>query len=244
MPDDVGFPDMQQLPLEVSLADYALFETYFAGPNDSCVHALRDVARVSVQAFVWIWGGEQSGRSHLLQACVNEADANGARPAYLPLGADTGLRTDIVDGLETCDVICIDDANAVAGDAAWERALLLLYEGVRQRGGRLVISADKAPLHSAFRLPDLVSRFASAARFRLRDLFDDDRVRAMQLRAHWRGLELPDDVAGYILTRAERGTASLFSLLDRLDREALVAQRGLTVPFVREVLAKVPAAGS
>ncbi|NND37128.1 MAG: DnaA regulatory inactivator Hda [Gammaproteobacteria bacterium] len=244
MTDGVGVPDMQQLPLEVSLADYALFETYFAGPNDACVHALRDAARVAAQAFVWVWGGEQSGRSHLLQACINAAEANGARPAYLPLGADVGLIPDSIDGLEICDVICVDDAHTVAEDAAWERALLLLYEGVRQRGGRLVISADKAPLHSAFRLPDLVSRFASAATFRLRDLSDDDRVHAMQLRARWRGLELPDDVARYILTRAERGMASLFDLLDRLDREALVAQRGLTVPFVREVLAKVPVGGS
>jgi hypothetical protein len=31
---------------------------------------------------------------------------------------------------------------------------------------------------------------------------------------------------------------SLYALLDTLDREALRAQRRLTVPFVREVLAK------
>ena len=47
---------MQQLPLDVRLADYALFETFFTGPNDACVHALRDVARVATRSFTWIWG--------------------------------------------------------------------------------------------------------------------------------------------------------------------------------------------
>lgn len=229
---------MQQLPLEVRLADYALFETFFGGPNEACVHALRDVARVASYAFVWVWGGEQTGRSHLLQACVNETAAASGRAAYLPVDPEFALTPEVVEGLDSCDVVCVDDVGAVAGDAPWERALLLLYEGVRQRGGRLVMAADKAPLHSAFTLPDLASRFASGAAFRLKEMSDDDRIRAMQLRAKWRGLELSDEVARYVMTRADRGSGSLFALLDRLDREALVAQRRLTVPFVRDVLAR------
>jgi len=229
---------MQQLPLEVRLADYALFETFFAGPNDACVHALRDVANVAAYSFVWVWGPPGSGRSHLLQACVNAADAGRARSAYLPLDPGVGMTPEVVDGLDACDVICVDDVDGVAGNAAWERALFLLYEGVRSRGGRLVMTAERAPAHCAFALPDLASRFTSGATFRLRSLSDEDRVRAMQLRARWRGLELPDDVARYVIARVERDTASLFGLLDRLDREALVAQRRLTVPFVREVLGR------
>jgi len=227
---------MQQLPLEVTLADYALFETFCAGPNAACVHALRELATVAAYSFAWIWGPPDSGRSHLLQACVNAADAAGGRSAYLPLDPEVGLTPEVIEGLDACDVICVDDVDAVAGNAAWERALFLLYEGVRVRGGRLVMAAEHAPLHCGFALPDLASRFTSGATFRLRSLSDEDRVRAMQLRAGWRGLELPDDVARYVIARVERGTGSLFGLLDRLDREALVAQRRLTVPFVREVL--------
>jgi len=228
---------MQQLPLDVRLADYALFETFFAGPNDACAYALGDVAHIATYAFVWIWGPPESGRSHLLQACVNAGDAVGARAAYLPLSPAAGLTPQAIEGLEQCDLVCIDDVDRVSGQPEWERALFLLYEGVRQRGGRLVMTAASAPLHCPFRLPDLVSRFASGATFRLKALSDEDRIRAMQLRAAWRGLKLSDEVAGYILSRVERGSTSLFALLDQLDREALVAQRGLSVPFVREVLA-------
>jgi DnaA family protein len=57
------------------------------------------------------------------------------------------------------------------------------------------------------------------------------------LRARHRGLELPDDTAKFMLSRSRRDMASLYRLLDKLDTEALIAKRRLTVPFVRDVLA-------
>ena len=67
-------------------------------------------------------------------------------------------------------------------------------------------------------------------------LGEADRIRALQLRAHHRGLDLPDDTARYLLSRSRRDMASLYRLLDKLDSEALRAQRRLTIPFVKEVL--------
>ena len=62
------------------------------------------------------------------------------------------------------------------------------------------------------------------------------RVAGRQLRAQWRGLELPDETARYMLTRVDRRARALFDLLDKLDRQALAAQKKLTVPFVKSVL--------
>lgn len=227
---------MQQLPLEVRLADYALFDTFYAGPNAEAVHALRDVARSTAYAFAWLWGPSDVGKSHLLQACINEASVSGARSVYLPLGPEAGLAVQALEGLGQCDIVCVDDINRIAGNTRWERALFLLFESVRELGGRMVIAADRAPLHSQFALPDLVSRFTSGATFRLQPLSDEDKLRAMQLRAGWRGLELSDEVARFVMARVDRRSAQLFELLDRLDREALAAQKKLTLPFVRSVL--------
>ena len=62
---------MEQLPLEVRLADYALFDTFCTGPNAAAVHALADLARTDGLSLLWLWGQPQSGKTHLLQACVN-----------------------------------------------------------------------------------------------------------------------------------------------------------------------------
>jgi DnaA family protein len=227
---------MRQLPLEVRLADYALFETYYPGPNAAVLHSLNEIARNAAYAFAWLWGPGDVGKSHLLQACANAASTAGSRAVYLPLGAELGLMAAGLDGIGECDVVCIDNIDRIAGDSEWERALLLLFESVRQAGGRMVVGASRAPLHMQFALPDLVSRFTSGATFRLQTLSDEDKRKAMQLRASWRGLELPDEVAQFVMLRVDRSSSRLFELLDQLDRESLAAQKKLTVPFVRSVL--------
>ena len=226
---------MQQLPLAVGAADYAVFENFLPGPNGALLHALEELAGVASRAMLWAWGPAESGRTHLLQATVTAADAAGYRAAFLPL-ADPALQPSALDGLGDFDLVCLDDADHVAGEADWERALLQLFEALRARRARLVVSALRAPLHAGFQLPDLASRWTSGATFRVRSLDDEQKQAALQRRAAWRGLDLPDDAARYLLTHATRGTAALFALLDRLDSESLVAQKRLTVPFVRRVL--------
>ena len=68
--------------------------------------------------------------------------------------------------------------------------------------------------------------------YALAPLGDDERLEAVRLRARNRGLEMPEEVARYILARYPRDLDSLFALLDRLDRASLAEQRRLTIPFL------------
>ncbi len=99
-----------------------------------------------------------------------------------------------------------------------------------------MVSAAAPPRESGIALPDLRSRFQRLATFHLRALDEASRMAALQLRASHRGLELPADTARFLMTRSRRDMQSLYALLDRLDLEALRAQRKLTIPFVRDVL--------
>jgi len=85
-------------------------------------------------------------------------------------------------------------------------------------------------------LLDLASRLMSGETYRLNGLTDEERVAALQLRASWRGFQLPDKTGRYLITRVDRGAGALFTLLDQLDHAALAAQKRLTVPFVKSVL--------
>lgn len=231
---------MRQLALDIRLADHAVFASYHPGRNALAVASLERVAAGAGPALVWLWGPGGSGRSHLLQACVAAAHQRGAAPAYLPLASPGGLAPGVLEGMDGLDLLALDDVECVAGQPSWESALFRVYEGLVARGGRLVAAARTPPAAAGFALADLASRFSAAAVFRLEPLDDDERVAALQRRAAWRGLVLPDDTARFLLTRVERDAASLFELLDRLDRAALAAQRRLTVPFVRSVLDAAP----
>jgi DnaA-homolog protein len=227
---------MQQLPLEVRLADHAVFDGFHAAGNELLVHQLRAAATAGGHPPLWLWAPPAHGKSHLLQAAVALADEVGRRAAYVPLDAASGLPVGVLEGMGALDLVCLDDLQAVAGQPEWESALFRLYEELRNSGSNLVVASKVPPAETVIVLADLASRLKSGTTFRVQALDDEGRLRALQLRARFRGFELPDETGRYLLARVGRGVAELFQLLDELDRAALAAQKQLTIPFVRQVL--------
>jgi len=227
---------MQQLALDLQLADYALFDTFYAGPNAAVIDAVKRATIEPGPQVHWIWGAAGSGRSHLLQAAVAAAGEAGLVCAWLPL-ANEDIEPGMLEGMGGLDLLCVDDVDAVAGDAAWERALFAVFEELRANDGRLIVTAAMAMPESGIRLRDLASRLASGPTWKLQSMGDEDQLAALQLRSRWRGLELPAEAGQFLLRRTDRSSAALFLLLDKLDQAALTAQRRLTVPFIKSVLA-------
>ena len=224
---------MNQLALPLRLADHAVFESYLDTGNEALVAMLMEAAGSSAAAGCWIWGERATGKTHLLQAACEKA---GDRSVYVPLGMLAPMSPDVLEGLASRDLVCLDDIHSVAGDPAWEGALFALCNEILDTGRALVVAAPMSPRECPVRLPDLQSRLARLATFHVQPLDEERRIEALQLRARHRGLELPGDTAHYLLNRSRRDMASLYELLDRLDLEALRAKRRLTIPFVREVL--------
>jgi DnaA family protein len=121
--------------------------------------------------------------------------------------------------------------------------LFHLYNGLCAAAAAFVASADAAPAALRIGLADLRSRLQGALVLRLHELDDEERLLALQYGARVRGLELGEEVGRFLLNRCRRDSASLFELLDRLDRAALAAGRRLTLPFVRSVLARQGSGG-
>ncbi len=223
---------MSQLALPLRLADHAVFGSFLSSGNEALVATLVDLADGGNQG-CWLWGAEAAGKTHLLQAVCDRA---GDRSVYVPLVMLADAGPELVDGLASRELICLDDLDAVAGNPAWESALFDLCNQILDADHCLIVSASMSARECPVALPDLQSRLARLPVFQLHALGDDERVSALQLRARHRGLDLPDDTARYLLKRSRRDMASLYALLDKLDLEALRAQRRLTIPFVKGVL--------
>lgn len=227
-----------QLPLGVRLRDDATFANYYPAANPLALGSVERLCEADAgwsDNLIYLWGSEGCGRSHLLQAACLRFEQRGEQAVYLPLADLVEYGPSLLDGLEHCALLCLDDVQAVAGDPAWEEALFHLFNRLRDAGRSLLLSADAAPRELGIRLADLQSRLSLALVFQLQPLNDEDKLRALQLRASRRGLQLPDDVARFILTRGSRSMADLFELLERLDQASLQAQRKLTIPFLKQV---------
>ena len=225
---------MEQLALRVHLRDWARFETFVAGPNAAAVAALADSGPAGARV-VWLWGRAGTGKTHLLQAACAAAGAAGAATAYIDLRETT--EPERLEGCEMLATVCLDSLEVIAGDAGWNAAIFRLHTLMQDLRGRLVVASRAAPASISFRLADLRSRLLVADAWQLQELDDDEQVRALQLRAERRGLTLADDAALFLVRRLPRDMHSLCRVLDQLDEASLVAQRRLTVPFLRQALA-------
>jgi DnaA family protein len=224
---------LSQLALPLKLQDHAVFESFWPAGNDTLVSYLNELVASGNGPGCWIWGAAATGKTHLLQAVC---ERSGDRAAYVPLAHLSAAGPAILDGLSSRQFVCLDDVHLVAADEDWDLALFELYNMVADAGSILLATANAAPRECRFGLADLESRFSLLPAFRLSALDEAQRIKALQLRAHYRGLELPDDTANFLLNRSRRDMASLYALLDQLDTAALEAKRRLTIPFVRETL--------
>ncbi len=232
---------MHQLPLGVRLADRAVFESLLPAGNGQALEHARRVA-AGEPGLTWICGAAGAGKTHLLQAICAAAGAS-RRAGFVPLADLATLGVGVLEGLPQLSCLCVDDLEAVVGRPQWERALFSVLREFAEGGGGLVMAARSPPALLGWALPDLGSRCAAAAVFQLRVLDESEQQQALQLRARLRGLELPQETSRWLQRRFPRDMRRLYGLLDTLDEAALVAQRRLTVPFIREVLARSGRAG-
>ena len=115
----------QQLTLSIHLRDDATFDNYFSAQNEQVVHNLNN----QNEPYVFLYGMNGTGKSHLLQAACHQAGKAGLPVAYLPL-AEESLMPAMLDGLENMSLIALDDIQEVMGDEDWEQALFNLYNQI------------------------------------------------------------------------------------------------------------------
>ena len=224
---------MRQLPLSLRLPDRAVFESFLPGPNLQALQHVQQMADGG-SGCTWLCGPPGCGKTHLLQAACAHAAATG--PAcYLPLSQLVSLGPGVLEGMQL-PCLCMDELDRVIGQETWERALFRLWQEIQEAQGRLLVAAPTPPGRLPFLLPDLASRFGASHILVLRALDETQQQEALQLRARVRGVELPPEVSRWLQRHFPRDMHRLYALLDTLDEAALVEQRRLTVPFIRQVL--------
>ena len=223
-----------QIPLDFTFNNEINFDAFVAGENTVVIMAIQALGQETGERFIYLWGREGSGKSHLLQAlCQSYADQH--KPvALLALQEKDQYSPRILEGLEQLSLVCIDDVQLIAADAEWEEALFHLFNRTHDRNTPLIVTGSTPPAQLTLQLHDLQSRLGWGLILQLKPLSDDQKLVALQHRAASRGLELGNDVGRFLLNRYSRDLRELFALLDKLDHASLSEQRRLTIPFLRQ----------
>ena len=215
----------EQLPLRFRLENHTDLDDYVGVTADR----LRQL-----DGIVLLTGAGGTGKSHLLQGLCHRSVADGGSAIFLPML--TSLDPAILGGLESADLVCLDDINAVLKEAAWQAALFHLINACRDHATCLVMSSAVTTDAMALELEDLRSRLKAAYQVQTEVLSDREKLEVIRLKAGRRGFEMPAEVCDFILSRADRDMHHLARLVDQLDHETLRQQKKVTIPFVKRAL--------
>lgn len=201
---------MKQLLLDIQPLAPPTLDNFIAGRNAEALHSLQMTLGGNADVhFIYLWGAQGSGKSHLLQACINLAHEQ-----QLPL-------------------CVVDDVNTLDDEA--QIALFNDFNQLRASGGMLITSGNAAPTQMGLR-DDLATRLAWGLVYQLHPLTDEEKAQALKTHAKERGIKLPDEVVDYCLRYLRRDLPTLMAVLDALDVWSLTEKKPVTVPMLKKLL--------
>ncbi len=201
---------MKQLLLDIQPPAQPTFENFVVGRNAEALHSLKLAITGSPDArFIYLWGEQGSGKSHLLSAAVATAQDNGR------------------------ELVCVDDVQALLEGE--QIRLFDTFNQLKESGGTLITAGIAAPTQMGLR-DDLATRLAWGLTYQLHPLSDAEKAQALKNHADARGMKLPDEVLDYCLRHLRRDMPTLIATIDALDEWSLAAKRQVTLPLLKQLL--------
>ena len=176
-----------------------------------------------------VTGLSGSGKTHLLSLWLEKSAGRRITLAEL-------IAQNAVTLTSTTRAIALDDADAVAGNAAAEESLFHLYNHLKTDKGSLFLTMKSGVGQGGFVLPDLRSRLLTLPATNL-GAPDDALLQALIVKQFRdRQITLDVGVVSYLAARAARDAAGIRDLVERLDTAALAEGRKITTALARGIL--------
>lgn len=219
---------MRQLALDLATPEAQTLDNFVAGQNIELAALMRRFAGPDAglqrERFAYLWGGAAVGKSHLLHSLASQAQAR-----LIPFNAEESafLYTPSVR------LYLLDDCDKLSASAQIEA--FSLFNQIRESGALMVCAGSLPPALLPLR-EDLRTRLGWGLIYQVHGLTDAEKIAALALAAHTRGLTLSAGVLPYLITHFQRDMRSLSVMLDALDQYSLETQRPITLPLLRSLL--------
>lgn len=209
-----------QLPLSLFGARKQRLDNFIASSNEEAVAVIRALLDGKGPQFLFLWGAQGSGKTHLLH-CIDEHEER--VPAFT---FDKSIYT-------------VDDVDTLSTEE--QQRLFDLFNQIRANPGtHLVVTSDKSPkdLEQLGIRKDLTSRLSWGIAIELKVLTDDQKEEIIKDRAESRGLQITPEVFNWMRIHLSSDMGTLCRFLEEMDRFALSENRALTVPFIKKCLSR------
>ena len=215
---------MNQLIFDFAERGYPGFDKFLGTENAELVYVLQH----KHDPFIYVWGEEGAGKSHLLRAWVAQALDAGKKAVYIDAAA-----TPLTEAAFEAEYLAIDQIEKLGNE---EQALLFaVFNRFRNSGkGFLLLSSEHTPQQLVIR-EDLRTRMAYCLVYEVKPLTDQEKIDALVSMAAARQVTIDHEIFEYLLNHWQRDMDSLMQMLDTLDNYAVTMGKRITLPLLRQL---------
>ena len=229
------------------------FDTFVVGDNSNFAHAAAlAVARSPGKSYnpLFLYGGVGLGKTHLLHA-VGHHVAGQDRQARVAYVSCEQFTNDYIDALRNnqlalfrkkyrqTDVLLIDDVQFLAGKEGIQEEFFHTFNALHEARKQIVLTCDRP----AAELPNLEQRLVSRFEWGLvTDLQPPDvevRLAILRKKAGMAGMELPEEILGFLASRIRSNIRRLEGALIRVASYAALTSQKLSLELVERLLREI-----
>ncbi len=195
---------------------------------------------------LYLSGASGLGKTHLLMSIGNHLaeTSSSAKALYVHCRdlikslnrGDSGLPGNLGTPGSEIDFLLLDDIDRITAHPAAQEALYRIYNQTLEQGGKMVFAgrtpADQLEKTESF----LTSRFRWGMTAELLPMDDGATAQLIQKLAEDLGLDIPDKVITYLLSRIPRDFQSVRNAVTRINEESLRQKYKVTLPLVKTAL--------
>ena len=199
---------------------------------------------------LFFYSGVGLGKMHLMQAIAWEMRASSPSKSIVYLSAERFMKRyvhamkarsmdDFNDRFRSADVLLIDDVQFLVGKNKTQEEFFHTFNALMDRGGQLVLAADRAPMLLEGIEERLQSRMTGGLVADIMPTTYELRFDILKLKARNLGIQLQTEVLEFLAQRIASNVRELEGALLRLVAHADLMREEVTVRRAEEVLRDV-----
>jgi DnaA family protein len=226
-----------QIALPLSFDRQFSFDNYFSQQGNLIVDNLISLITFQGESMIGLWGKSGSGKTHLINASAHYARQQGISFQLYDGVELAQYDADLFEDMETCQLLAVDNLDALCGFRKWEEKFYQLINISKNEGLKFLFTLSENPSYLNCLLADFQSRLSWGLLLQPQITGENEIANVIKLRAHLLGIELSEEVIGYLLTHYSRQLSEQIDILRVLDNASLSAQKRITIPLIKKTLA-------
>lgn len=254
--NDIILDDAITLDSEIPIGGFSpryTFENFIVGSSNAFASAAAKTVSETPGVIynpLFIYGNSGLGKTHLMQAIGNKTKELHPEMNILYITGEK-FTTDFIRSVRenkmqqftaiyrTPDVLLVDDVQFIESKEATQEEFFHTFNELFANNKQIVLTSDRKPSDLTTLTDRLRTRFSQGLIIDISIPNYETRVAILQNKADDYGIEIPDEILGYIAENVRSNIRELEGVLKSVVSKSQFEEQDITLDFVKATLGKI-----